>query len=208
MSAVYNDLIPYVNKCEFPFWIIPEVKKLGIDGLTIKDHGGAGFTQVEAGSILHELGKKDASIGTFIIVHNALGTAVLDSLGNEEQRARLLKDSVPFDKICCFGLTEPNYGSDATSLKTTAKKVDGGYLITGEKTWIGNAPWCDYLIIWARNEDQNGKIQAFVVTKGSKGLSTTTIQNKYALRMVQNGNIFMKDVFVPDNNRLTKADSF
>jgi alkylation response protein AidB-like acyl-CoA dehydrogenase len=88
-------------------------------------------------------------------------------------------------KFICFGLTEPDYGSDATSLKTTAKKVEGGYSITGNKRWIGNAGFADYIIIWARNPDEGNKIQGFLVEKGSKGLSTTKIDGKYSLRMNQ-----------------------
>ena len=88
------------------------------------------------------------------------------------------------DKFICFGLTEPNYGSDATSLETYAKKVDGGYLVTGQKRWIGNATFADYIIVWARNQNENNNIQAFVVAKGSKGLKTSKIENKYSLRIV------------------------
>lgn len=88
------------------------------------------------------------------------------------------------DKFICFGLTEPDYGSDATSLKTSAKKVEGGYLLNGQKRWIGNATFADYIIVWAKNEHDNNNIQAFVVTKGSKGLKTTKIENKYSLRIV------------------------
>jgi len=131
MDAVYNDLIPYIEKCEFPFWLIPKVQSLGINGLTIKDFGGAGFTNLESGAITYEIAKKDACVATFFIVHNALGTSVINALGDDEQRERLLKQSINMDKVCCFGLTEPDYGSDATSLKTTAKKVDGGYILTG-----------------------------------------------------------------------------
>ena len=107
-----------------------------------------------------------------------------------------------------FGLTEPAYGSDATSLKTTAKKVEGGFVINGSKRWIGNATFADYIIVWAKNVDEGNKIQGFVVEKGSKGLSTKKIENKFALRMVQNADITLDNVFVPDNNRLAKALDF
>ena len=87
-------------------------------------------------------------------------------------------------KIICFGLTEPDYGSDATSLKTTARKVEGGWILNGKKKWIGNATFADYIVIWARNEEKQGKVQGFIVEKGSTGLTTTKIENKYSLRMV------------------------
>jgi len=88
------------------------------------------------------------------------------------------------DKFISWGLTEPDYGSDASSLKTTATKVDGGYLLNGQKRWIGSATFADYIIIWARNAAEGNQIQAFVITKGSEGLLTTKIENKYAYRIV------------------------
>ena len=112
------------------------------------------------------------------------------------------------DKTMSFALTEPNYGSDATSIQTTAQKVEGGYLLNGEKRWIGLAVDSEYIIVWARNVSDNNLIQAFVATKGSKGLKSTKILNKYSLRSMENADISMKDVFVPDRNRLAKAKSF
>jgi alkylation response protein AidB-like acyl-CoA dehydrogenase len=91
-------------------------------------------------------------------VHNAIGQSVIDMLGNDEQRKRILTDTMTLKKILAFGLTEPENGSDASGLKTTAKKVEGGYLITGEKRWIGNGTYADYIIVWARNEAEDNKI--------------------------------------------------
>jgi alkylation response protein AidB-like acyl-CoA dehydrogenase len=115
---------------------------------------------------------------------------------------------ISLEKIGCFGLTEPDYGSDATSLKTTAKKVAGGYLINGHKRWIGNADICAYCIVWARNEEEGGKIQAFVVENGSQGYKPRKIENKMSLLMVQNQDILLENVFVPENMRLEKAKDF
>lgn len=111
------------------------------------------MNHMEAGAISHEIAKSDASIATFWLVHNAIGTAVINELGDEEQRKRLLTPAVNMHKICCFGLTEPLYGSDASSLKTTATRVKGGYLLNGQKRWIGNATHADYICVWARNSD-------------------------------------------------------
>lgn len=134
---------------------------------------------------MFEIAKIDLSLCTFMIVHNSIGSSVVDKLGNEEQRKRLLPDLISLNKLICFGLTEPDYGSDASSLKTTAKKVEGGYLITGEKRWIGNGTFADYIVVFARNEAEGGKVQAFVVEKGSKGLVTKKIEGKYSLRTTQ-----------------------
>ena len=139
---------------------------------------------MEVGVIIYELAKVDASISTFLSVHNSIGMAVVDYLGNEEQRARILPDGIALKKILSFGSSEPDFGSDATGLRTNAKKVEGGFLINGEKRWIGNATFADYIIVWARNLDDGEKIQAFLVEKGSKGLTTKKIENKYSLRIV------------------------
>lgn len=166
------------------------------------------MTNLETGAMAFEIAKRDASLSTFYLVHNLIGQNVVDYCGDQEQRARILPGTMNMDKYICFGLTEPDYGSDATSLKTTARKVEGGYLVTGSKRWIGNATFADYIVVWARNANEKMAIQAFVVTKGSKGLTTSKIENKYSLRIVQNADIDLQDVFVPDNMRLNKAKSF
>mmetsp|Transcript_19714 Transcript_19714/g.26669 ORF Transcript_19714/g.26669 Transcript_19714/m.26669 type:complete len:119 (+) Transcript_19714:392-748(+) len=117
-----------------------------------------------------------------MMVHNAIGMMVINELGDEEQKERLLPKGISFEKFFCFGLTEPDNGSDASGLKTSARKVEGGWLLNGEKRWIGNATFGD-VIVWARNEDDGGKVQAFVVEKGSKGFSTKKIEGKLALRV-------------------------
>jgi|LauGreDrversion4_2_1035121.scaffolds.fasta_scaffold310571_3 alkylation response protein AidB-like acyl-CoA dehydrogenase len=208
MESIESMLVDYQNKTEFPFQIIDGIRKLGVNGFHIKEFGGPGLNTMEVGAIIYEMAKIDASVYTFLTVHNSIGMAVVDYLGSEEQRARILPDGIALKKILSFGLTEPLYGSDATSLRTSAKKVEGGYIINGEKRWIGNATFADYIIVWARNLDEGEKIQAFLVEKGSKGLTTKKIENKYSLRIVQNADIKLENVFVPDNNRLEKAKDF
>lgn len=120
----------------------------------------------------------------------------------------MLPKIISLEQICCFGLSEPDYGSDASSLKTTAKKVEGGYLINGHKRWIGNADICKYCIVWTKNENEGGKVQAFVVTNGTKGYKPSKIENKMSVLMIQNQDILLEDVFVPENMRLEKAKDF
>ena len=112
-----------------------------------------------------------------------------------------------FEKIFCFGLTEPDNGSDATSLKTTATKTEGGWLLNGTKRWIGNATMGD-VVVWARNTSDGNRIQAFVVEKGSAGFNPTKIEGKMALRVTQNADIELTNCFVPDRNKLTHAKDF
>jgi alkylation response protein AidB-like acyl-CoA dehydrogenase len=125
--------------------------------LTIKDFGSPALSIVESGSIIYEIAKRDGSIATFFLVHNSIGMAVVDVLGDEEQRKRILEPAMNFDRILSFGLTEPNNGSDASGLQTTATKVDGGYKINGTKRWIGNATMGD-VIVWARNANDGNRV--------------------------------------------------
>lgn len=131
---------------------------MGINGLTIKDFGGPGLSVSETGSIVYEMCKIDVSFSTFVGVQNSLGLTTLDLLGSEEQRARFLPDGIALKTIWAWALTEPGYGSNASGLQTVAKKVEGGYLLTGEKRWIGNATIADYIIVFAKNLAENGNI--------------------------------------------------
>lgn len=131
MSSIEKDLLPYIESTEFPAWLPDKIKPLGINGLQIKGYGSPGLSTLEAGAVVYEMAKMDGSVSTFVLVHNAIGMAVIDALGDEEQKERFLTKGIKFDKIFCFGLTEPENGSDATGLKTTARKVDGGYILNG-----------------------------------------------------------------------------
>jgi len=207
MESAYKDFIPHTEATTFPTFLPDKLRPLGIDGLQIKGYGSPGLSTLEAGAVIYEMAKRDASAATFFLVHNAIGMAVIDALGDEEQKARLLPPGIKFEKIFCFGLTEPDYGSDASSLKTTATKTEGGWILNGKKRWIGNATMGD-VIVWARNASDGNKIQGFVVEKGSNGFHPTKIEGKMALRMTQNADITFKDCFVPDRNKLTYATDF
>ena len=139
MDDMYKDLLPHVEATTFPPWLIGKLKPLGINGLQIKGYGSPGLSTLEAGACCYEIAKRDGSAATFLLVHNGIGMAVIDALGDEEQKARLLPPGIRFEKIFCFGLTEPDNGSDATGLQTTATKTEGGWILNGKKRWIGNA---------------------------------------------------------------------
>lgn len=158
MSENYESINYHWDKTEFPFFLIPKIQKIGINGFAIKDHGGPGFSNLETGAICFELAKKDASLATFCVAHNCIGTTVISELGDEEQRARLLGESLNMEKICCFALTEPTNGSDASDLRTKATKTEGGWLLNGEKRWIGNGTIADNICVWARNPSDGNKI--------------------------------------------------
>jgi alkylation response protein AidB-like acyl-CoA dehydrogenase len=147
---------------------------------------------------------------TFVGAHNGLAQAMIIALAGEEQKKRLLPAACEFKKICCFALTEPLVGSDASNIQTYAEKTEdgSGYLITGQKHWIGNGTISDYIMVWARNRSDGDLVQGFLVEKGAKGLHTEKMMGKMALRTVQNASFKFKKVFVPANNRLEKATNF
>ena len=162
MDRCRSRLYKHVEETSFPEWIVDELRPIGINGMDMKGYGSPELSTVEAGAVTYELAKVDGSISTFLLVHNAIGMAVIAGLGDEEQKQRMLPAGVNFDKIYCFGLTEPGNGSDASNLRASAKKVEGGYILNGQKRWIGNATFGD-VCVWARNEDDGGRVQCFVV---------------------------------------------
>jgi alkylation response protein AidB-like acyl-CoA dehydrogenase len=173
-----------MERTSFPTFMLEKIRALGINGLSIKGYGSPGLSTLEAGAVLYELVKRDASMAAFMTVHNSIGMAVVDALGDEEQKERLIKPAIRFERILSFGLTEPLNGSDASGLTTSAVKVEGGYLLNGHKRWIGNATMGD-CIVWARNTSDGNRIQAFYVEKGSSpGFVASKMEGKFAMRTV------------------------
>src|SRR5689334_24834579 len=199
----------YWVRDQFPFDLLPEVKKLGIGGLAMKGYGCAGGSLALLGFVQMESARIDPSFATFFGVHVGLAMGSIHIDGSEEQKQKWLPPMARFEKVGCFGLTEPLVGSGASGgLLTTAKREGDTWVLNGEKRWIGNAPWCDVSIIWARDLADN-QVKGFIVeNKTTPGFSVEKIQNKIALRVVQNGLITMKDVRVPEENRLQGDRSF
>ncbi|KAL2635613.1 hypothetical protein R1flu_007092 [Riccia fluitans] len=195
------------ERAEFPFELVPKFATLNVSGGTIKGYGCPGMSILSSALVNAEIARVDASCSTFMMVHTCLGMLTIGMLASEEQKQRLLPPLARLDHVSCWGLTEPDYGSDASSLNTTATKVEGGWLISGQKRWIGNATFADILVIFARNLQTN-QINGFIVRKGSKGLKATKIENKIGLRIVQNGDILLDNVFVPDEDRIANINSF
>ncbi len=204
---------PIINKYwsddQFPFELLPSFKELNIGGLGYEGYGCAGGSQKQFGFVAMELARVDASMCTFWGVHSglAMGSIYLD--GSEEQKQQWLPPMARFEKIGCFGLTEPLVGSGASGgLTTTATRDGDDWILTGQKRWIGNAPWCDISIIWARDVADN-QVKGFIVeNKTTPGFSVEKIEHKIALKVVQNGVITMQDCRVPEANRLQGGNSF
>ncbi|PSS23831.1 Acyl-coenzyme A oxidase 4, peroxisomal like [Actinidia chinensis var. chinensis] len=197
----------YWEKAEFPFHVVPKLAALGIAGGTIKGYGCPGLSITANAIATAEVARVDASCSTFILVHSSLGMLTISIAGSEAQKCKYLPLLAQFKTIACWGLTEPGYGSDASSLETIATKVAGGWILDGQKRWIGNSTFADVLIIFARNTTTN-QINAFIVKKDAPGLQVTKIENKIGMRIVQNGDILLKKVFVPDEDKLPGINSF
>src|ERR1700745_2738753 len=181
---------PIINKYwsddAFPFELLPSFKELGLGGLGYEGYGCAGGSQKLFGFVAMELARVDASVCTFFGVHSglAMGSIYLD--GSEEQKQKWLPQMARWEKIGCFGLTEPLVGSGTGGgLTTPAKREGDTWVINGQKRWIGNSPWCDISIIWARDVADN-QVKGFIVeNKSTPGFSVEKIENKIALKVVQ-----------------------
>eukprot|EP00887_Chlorella_sp_A99_P006329 scaffold3.g6329.t1 len=184
-----------------------ELGKLALGGANLQGYGCPGYSIMGCAMACIELARVDGSMSTFMLVHGFLATLTVGLLGSEEQKRELLPDMARFQKVGCWALTEPSNGSDASAITTTARKVPGGWLLNGRKRWIGNGTWCDVAVIWARSAE-SGQVNAFLVRKGNPGYRATKIENKIALRCVQNADITLTDCFVPDADRLPGVNSF
>src|SRR6266566_145797 len=193
----------------FPFELLPPLKELNIGGIGIEGYGGRGGSLGLWGSIAMEFARVDPSLATFLGVHAGLAMGSIYLGGSEEQKQKWLPPMISLEKIGCFGLTEPLVGSGTSAgMTTTAKREGDTWVLNGEKKWIGNSPWCDISIIWARDlaDDQ---VKAFIVeNKTTPGFSVEKITDKMALKVVQNGHITLKDCRVPEANRLQGDISF
>jgi len=195
----------YWERAEFPFELIPKLAALNIAGGAIKGYGCPGMSDTASGLIALELARGDASVCTFFGVHSGLAMSSIAMLGSEEQKQRWLPAMARMEKIGAFGLTEPDHGSDAVALESSARRVGDEYILNGSKRWIGNASFADVVIIWARDDD--GKAGGFLVDKGTPGFDATVISGKLAKRAVWQADIKMTDVHVPSATRLAKSHS-
>jgi len=181
--------------------IFREMGALGLLGPTISpEYGGAGLGYVAYGLIAREVERVDSGYRSMMSVQSSLVMVPIETFGSEEQKLKYLPKLASGEWIGCFGLTEPDHGSDPGSMATRAKKVDGGYSLTGSKTWISNAPIADVFVVWAKTED--GLIRGFILEKGWKGLSAPAIHGKVGLRASITGEVVMDGVFVPEENLL------
>ena len=205
-----NQLLPRIidaNRNEkFDKSIYKELGELGFLGAPIKGYGCAGVNYVSYGLIAREIERVDSSYRSAFSVQTSLSMHAIYEFGSDEQKDFYLPDMAKGEKLGCFGLTEADAGSAPGSMKTKAVEKDGGYVLNGSKNWITNSPIADVLVIWAK--DEQGILRGFIVDRDSKGLSTPTIEGKFALRASVTGQIFLDNVFVPKEKMLPEVQSF
>ena len=185
--------------------IFREMGELGLLGITIPEqYGGANLNYVSYGLIAREIERVDSGYRSMMSVQSSLVMIPINEFGSEAQKQKYLPKLASGEWIGCFGLTEPNYGSDAGGMITRAKKVPGGFSLTGSKMWISNSPIADVFVVWAKNDE--GIIRGYILEKGMKGLSAPKISGKMGLRASITGEIVMDEVFVPAENEFPEVE--
>jgi len=180
--------------------VINEMGALGLLGSTISGYGCAGVNHVCYGLVAREMERVDSGYRSALSVQSSLVMHPIHEFGTESQRKKYLPRLASGEWLGCFGLTEPDHGSDPGGMVTRAKNADGGFVLNGAKTWISNAPHAEVFLVWAK--DESGEIRGYLLEKGMKGLSTSKIEGKFSLRVSPTGEVVMEQVFVPEENLL------
>ncbi|RSH86559.1 uncharacterized protein EHS24_004828 [Apiotrichum porosum] len=210
-SFAQENLLPRVTEAyrneNFDPEVMREMGSLGLLGATIKGYGCAGVSSVAYGLIAREVERVDSGYRSAMSVQSSLVMHPIHEFGTEAQKEKFLPKLATGELIGCFGLTEPNHGSDPSSMETTATKTANGWVLNGSKTWISNAPVADVFVIWARvvENGQKGKVRGFIIEKGAEGLSAPKIKHKLALRASVTGSVFMDNVQVGEDSLLPKS---
>ncbi|MDN3905893.1 acyl-CoA dehydrogenase family protein [Arthrobacter sp. YD2] len=202
-----DEVLPYAdtwwNEARFPAELLPKLADLGLSTPVQQ-----GYSPLFAGLVIAEITRADTSIATFFMVHHDLFVEALHAFGSEEQKDRLLEDARALRITGAFALTEPEHGSDvAGGMATTAVRDGDTWILNGTKRWIGNGTFCDYMVLWAK-EPGTGRTRGFLLNANLPGVTRTRIENKTALRTVQNADIVLTDVRVPEADLLAGVDSF
>jgi glutaryl-CoA dehydrogenase len=191
---------------KFPMELIPQFGEMGLLGSTIQGYGCAGLGHVAYGLMTQELERGDSGIRSFCSVQGSLVMYPIHAYGSEEQRQKYLPKLAKAELIGCFGLTEPDAGSNPGGMLTTAEKVPGGYKINGNKMWITNGSIADIAIVWARVKNENNKIRGFIVEKGTKGFTTSKMEGKFSLRVSVTSELHFQDCIVPESQLLPNVE--
>lgn len=206
-AFVDEQVMPVIAECyenhRFPDELIPRMGELGFFGANLKGYGCAGVDNLSYGLMMQELERGDSGIRSMASVQGALVMYPIYTFGSEEQKRKYLPAMARGEAIGCFGLTEPEHGSDPAGMETTAVEDGKYYILNGNKTWITNADVCDVAIVWAKLE---GEIRGFLVERGTPGFTTATISGKFSMRASHTGEIYLSDCRIPKENMLPEAE--
>jgi glutaryl-CoA dehydrogenase len=204
---VEKEVIPHIEEWyregKFPMHLVPQMAELGFFGANMQGYGCAGMSNVEYGLIMQELERGDSGLRSFVSVQGALVMYPINEYGSEEQKQRWLPALASGKALGCFGLTEPDFGSNPAGMRTRAKKDGDTYILNGEKTWITSGTIADVAVVWARADD--GSVRGFLVEKGTPGYTSKDIKGKMSLRASVTSSLSLQDVRVPAANMLPKA---
>ena len=204
---VEDKFIPLIEECymkgEFPSHVIPEIGEMGVLGCSLKGYGCAGLNSISYGLICQELERGDSGLRSFASVQSSLVMYPIHTFGSEEQKQKWLPKLASGEAIGCFGLTEPDFGSNPNGMITRARKDGDHYVINGAKMWITNGTVADIAVVWAKNDD--GKVAGFLVEKGTPGFSAPEIKNKHSLRASVTSELIFEDVRIPAENMLPNS---
>src|SRR5690242_21160190 len=203
---IEDNLVPIIEECNragrFPKELVKPMADLGFFGASLKGYGCAGMSNVEYGLVMQELERGDSGVRSFVSVQSALVMYPIYAFGSDEQKQQWLPKLAKGEKLGCFGLTEPGFGSNPGGMRTRAKKVGNEYVLNGEKMWITSGSIADIAIIWAKVEDEKDKIRGFIVETDRPGFKADDVHGKWSLRASVTSGFSMSDVRVPAGNLL------
>jgi len=206
---IEDNLIPIIEECNregrFPRELVKPMGELGFYGASLKGYGCAGMSNVEYGLVMQELERGDSGVRSFVSVQSALVMYPIYAFGSEEQKQKWLPAMQKGEKLGCFGLTEPDFGSNPGGMRTRAKRVGKEYVLNGEKMWITSGSIADVAVIWAKNEEEDDKVRGFLVETDRPGFRAADVHGKWSLRASVTSSLSLQDVRVPECNLLPKS---
>lgn len=207
---IEDNLIPIIEECNrqgrFPRELVKPMGELGFYGANLDGYGCAGMSNLEYGLIAQELERGDSGVRSFVSVHSSLVMYPIYTFGSEEQKQYWLPKMQTGEKLGCFGLTEPDFGSNPSGMRTRARKQGCEYVLNGEKTWITSGSIADVAVVWAKNEDEGGRVCGFLVETDRPGFRAEDIHGKWSLRASVTSSLSLQEVRVPAANKLPKTD--
>jgi glutaryl-CoA dehydrogenase len=207
---IEENLIPIIEECNregrFPRELVKPMGEMGLFGASLKGYGCAGMSNVEYGLVMQELERGDSGVRSFVSVQSALVMYPIYAFGSEEQKQQWVPKLATGEKLGCFGLTEPDFGSNPGGMRTRAVKEGNEYVLNGEKMWITSGSIADIAVIWAKSEEHGGKVRGFLVETTRPGFSAQDVHGKWSLRASVTSGLSLQDVRVPASNLLPKSD--